>query len=575
MQINPTFTFISGATQSDITQFESAVNTVIAYFDSVFTNVNVTLNIAFAYGEKYLSNTASTVSYQPMANASPTGSFALGNSQTWYESKSYSTALSQLQTKTDTMQPTAYATLPTAQSNPFANDTLWLSTAQEKALGFTPGSSLAGFDGVVGIISNEELQAGGYTADWTKAAPANGNQYYMIGTIEHEISEVMGRVAMDGTNAINNTPSYTLMDMFRYSAPGVHQTTDGNPAYFSTDNGNHVYYYWNNPALAKGDLGDWAPSGPNGFEPTGNDSFLNNSNPGVVNEVSVFDLDLMNVLGWNLGTTGGVTISASTVASEYLAIERTALDPSFATSIANAINAGTETETQYINNLLSVVADTTIPAVAVEASMYGFTGTSAEITNLVTQFLPGQVNNAEHHGFNPLVYSSEALGLAFAFGNETGSTAFATAFGPAKAGMPNSTAGDAAFAAAASTAIFGSAANLVNVIDTWVSNWKSFYTSHGIPGLSNPTATQIDLAARGAAWGDAVGTALDNNLGPLKGQAINFLEDAAHGTAVYSASLASQPTAAPFQGAATASVASAADDVQLTGVAAHVDHIVM
>ena len=66
--------------------------------------------------------------------------------------------------------------------------------------------------------------------------------------------------------------------------------------------------------------------------------------------------------------------------------------------------------------------------------------------------------------------------------------------------------------------------------------------------MSNVTAAQIDLAARGAAWGDAVGTALANNLGPLAGQAANFLEDAAQGSAVYSASLGSQPMHAPFQG---------------------------
>jgi hypothetical protein len=78
------------------------------------------------------------------------------------------------------------------------------------------------------------------------------------------------------------------------------------------------------------------------------------------------------------------------------------------------------------------------------------------------------------------------------------------------------------------------------------------------------------LAAR--PWGDAVGVALANNLGPLNAQAINFLEDAAQGTAIYLAALSSQPNHAPFQGAATASVASAAGSVQLTGVAAHVDH---
>jgi hypothetical protein len=70
--------------------------------------------------------------------------------------------------------------------------------------------------------------------------------------------------------------------------------------------------------------------------------------------------------------------------------------------------------------------------------------------------------------------------------------------------------------------------------------------------------------------------ALANNLGPLPGQVINFLEDAAQGTAPYSAPLASQPMPAPFfQGAAAASVASAASHVQLAGVAASVDHLML
>jgi hypothetical protein len=43
-----------------------------------------------------------------------------------------------------------------------------------------------------------------------------------------------------------------------------------------------------------------------------------------------------------------------------------------------------------------------------------------------------------------------------------------------------------------------------------------------------------------------VGVALANNLGPLNGQVINFLEDAAQGTAVYGASLVGQPAAHPF-----------------------------
>jgi hypothetical protein len=55
----------------------------------------------------------------------------------------------------------------------------------------------------------------------------------------------------------------------------------------------------------------------------------------------------------------------------------------------------------------------------------------------------------------------------------------------------------------------------------------------------------------------------------------NFLKDAVQGTAIYSASLSSQPHAAAAQGAASASLAETASQVQLTGVAAHVDHVDM
>jgi hypothetical protein len=151
---------------------------------------------------------------------------------------------------------------------------------------------------------------------------------------------------------------------------------------------------------------------------------------------------------------------------------------------------------------------------------------------------------------------------------------FATAFGPSNIAMPNSTASDQAFAAAASSTIFGAASttNLVNVLSGFIANWKAFYSSHGIPGIPNATPSQIDLAARGAAWGDAVGVALSNNIGPFHAQAINFLEDAAQGTAIYSSSLAIQPNHGPFQ-AGLAGIASAS--TELIGVAAHSDLIML
>jgi hypothetical protein len=85
-------------------------------------------------------------------------------------------------------------------------------------------------------------------------------------------------------------------------------------------------------------------------------------------------------------------------------------------------------------------------------------------------------------------------------------------------------------------------------MSTWVTSWKTFLSANGIPGVPNATPDQIDIAARATAWGDGVGVALDNNLGPLKEQAVNFLTDAADGIANYSMPLIGQPAHIPSQG---------------------------
>src|SRR5262249_18218181 len=255
----------------------------------------VTINVKFALGERLHSTNGTTITYERMADINAPGSL-LGASNTQYDVFDYATVRNRLLTKTDTNQPAAYATLPVA--SPFGNDTFIFPVAEAKALGFTSALSLAGYDGVVGTISEEELAPGGRTADWTKAAPADDNQFYMIGSLEHELTEVMGRFARDGTTVGNSPPLYTIMDLFRYAAPGVRQTTNGDPAYFSIDNGNHFYYYWNTDLVA-GDLGDWIQFAPSG-NPPGPDPFDLLEDPGVINEISAFDLVNMNVLGWNL-----------------------------------------------------------------------------------------------------------------------------------------------------------------------------------------------------------------------------------------------------------------------------------
>ena len=275
---------------------------------------------------------------------------------------------------------------------------------------------------------------------------------------------------------------------------------------------------------------------------TVNDHTFTTGNPGFgFNQGGTHEYDISSFSASDSGTSPPPSALATTIQNDYLGITRELLSVDQAALIASAINAGTQSETGFVNSLFPQVANTSIPAVAVEATMYGAVGTSNEVTALATQFLPAQAANAIAHGFNPQVYASEALGLVLAFGNENGSTAFADNFGPSShnpALLP-----DSGFASAAASTIFGSASTptIVNAIESYVANWEAFYSANGIPGNAHPSLLQIDIAARGAAWGDAVGLALANNLGPLLAQVINFLDDAAQGSAQYSVSLVGQP----------------------------------
>jgi hypothetical protein len=526
--------------------FKTAMVAAANFLDNLIVNP-ITVNIQVGYGED--DNGA----FQITAN-----DLSLGGALA-FQSVDYSTLRSDLVANATTAADRlAIGSLPT--SDPTNGATFFVGDADARALGLLPATSTV-MDGAVGFSNSVSW-------NYNTNGQAVPGEIDFVSDAELELIHSLGMQI--GTPSGGETPFM----LFRYSAPGVRELTvnsDGlttPPAYFSIDGG-------------QTNLGNYDTSGDStlfkaGGNTADNDTLTNFYSPDQEHVFSATDALELNVLGFNVNATyaalesalvtgTGGTIAATTIQNDYLAITRTALPLDQATTIANGISAGTQTESGYVNSLFPQVENTTIPAVAVEGSMYGAVGTSAEITELATQFLPTQVAFAMEHGFNPEVFSAEALGLAFASRNETGSTAFGNNFGPSNAAMPNSTTGDAAFSAAAAAAVFGSAetSHTANVIDTWVTNWKAFYTTNGISGMANVTALQIDLAARGAAWGDAVGTALANNLGPLPGQTTNFLEDAAQGSAVYSASLGSQPMHAPFQGS----------NVEVTGVAVNSTHL--
>jgi hypothetical protein len=259
--------------------FDTAVNYVVAQYDALFT-ANVTVYINVDYG--IIDSTNQTVA-------------PLGRSNYNLDSFSYSTVRQAL----INMGAAGANTLPA--TSPFLNATLWLSTAQEKALGllaanFRPGSTAfyPNQDGYVGIASNQTLTAQlNDTWSFSPTATPAANQFYIVGALEHEFSEVLGRFSLDGTNAINNTPSYTIMDLFRYASPNVREFNPSQTAYFSINNGTTNLDFWNNKSIdANGDLGDWAAS-------AGPDAYLNQSPPGQINGITQADKIVMNAIGWN------------------------------------------------------------------------------------------------------------------------------------------------------------------------------------------------------------------------------------------------------------------------------------
>jgi hypothetical protein len=265
--------------------FVAAVNYVVNYFDTTFTN-NVTVNIDLGYGE---------IAGQSL------GSGALGESETFFDSVAYSQAVNALKAnQPSATQQSAYSTLP--DSSPLSGGTLWVSTAEEKALGLLAASNSA-IDGYVGLSRSYPFS---YSAG---ATPASG-QYYFDGVLAHEFSEVLGRSSMLG-EGLGGTNSYTIMDLFRYSAPGSRQLGTGGPAYFSINNGSTNLDSWNtNPS---GDLGDWSAS-------AGADAFLAFSPSGQIDWIKPTDVTLMNVVGWNTSpaapppvvTTSNLTKPANT-----------------------------------------------------------------------------------------------------------------------------------------------------------------------------------------------------------------------------------------------------------------------
>jgi hypothetical protein len=246
--------------------FSNAITDVVNYYESVFSDP-ISVNIDVGWGE--------------VARQSLSG--ALGASETNLGGFSYSqvkTALAADAKSAD--DATAIASLP--GSDPTGGGSFVLATAEAKALGLSAGTAV---DGYVGFSSSVN-----YTFDPNNRAVSGA--YDFIGVAEHEISEVMGRIALLGTPIGGLSRTYSVLDLFRYSSPGVRQLVAGTTAYFSLDGGNTNLNNFN--TLSGEDAGDWANGG-------GNDSYNAAGRSGVAELVSSNDLRVMDAIGWDHGTS--------------------------------------------------------------------------------------------------------------------------------------------------------------------------------------------------------------------------------------------------------------------------------
>src|SRR5260370_18164954 len=274
MQINVTYD--SNASGGAPSGFFAAGNFVVSLFDHTFTNT-ATINIEVGYGKFPLDG--STVA--------PLGE-SLQNNAAFVD---YSLVKNTLVSES---APGAN-TLPS--SSPISGQ-LVLGSAAEKALSLIGANNT--LDGWVGIASNATLQPLGVSWSFSPTATPASNQVYIVGTLEHEFAEVMGR-----TSYLTARGDYGIMDLYRYSASGVRQTGTGDPAYFSIDNGKTNLDNWNDTVPGAGDIGAWSSnvSGATNFKFACADAFLAFGSPGQINGLTKSDLTLMAALGWSATPT--------------------------------------------------------------------------------------------------------------------------------------------------------------------------------------------------------------------------------------------------------------------------------
>lgn len=260
MIINTTFDQTAGAAPDS---FRSAVYSVTRVFSALFTEPLV-INVAIGWGA------VSGLTLLPGV---------LG--QTWVtktEALTYREVVDALAAKASKSSTdiAALASLPV--EDPTRGGHFSLPRATAKAIGLLAADHI--YDGYVAFSSTP----GTFTFD--QNARAVTGLYDFVAVVANEFSHLMGRTLGLGA------PDYTLMDLFRYSAPGERALTAEGPAYFSIDDGKTPLGPLSSQSLAS--KADWATSAGS------TDAFRAAFSPGQSYEVSAADIVVMDALGWTV-----------------------------------------------------------------------------------------------------------------------------------------------------------------------------------------------------------------------------------------------------------------------------------